>query len=265
MSSSAAILQHLVAEHTEGDPDDAWRLKLADRLALANSAWFGALSPPVRHDLLRTIRVRSYASREEIFAAGAPACAWRVCLTGAVRLATPARDGRALAMQILGAGRWFGDLPTSAAAVHTHRASAVGTTRIGEIDRQAMCALTGRYPEFHAAVLDWQARCLNSVIRLLEEHTTVHLATRIARQLHRLARDHGVPQGGEIRIALALRQTELAELLGCSRQRANKHMVELARRGIVRYEEGSYIVANPGALSQSAAAIKKVSPCSARC
>ena len=106
-----------------------------------------------------------------------------------------------------------------------------------------MSALLGKHPDFHAALLGWQSIRVASRIRLFEEHATLGLPARMPRQLYRLAQEHGAVHGhDEVRITLPLLQAELAELAGCSRQRANQQMVNLARLGVVRYEDGSYVV-----------------------
>jgi CRP-like cAMP-binding protein len=127
----------------------------------------------------------------------------------------------------------------------------MGATRVGEVDRQAVDALMERHADFHAALLDWQSMRLGSVFRLLEDHATQGLRARMARQLHRLARDHGIPNAhGEVKLALSLVQTDLAGLVGCSRQRANGHLVELVRNQVIRHEAGEYVVTDMNALVQ---------------
>jgi CRP-like cAMP-binding protein len=128
-------------------------------------------------------------------------------------------------------------------------AFAKGATRIGEVDKQAIEELLEKHSEFCEALLEWQSMRLKSMIRLLEEHATLPLPIRMARQMHRLAKDHGIPhEQGELKIALPLHQSDLAALAGCSRQRANEQMVDLARRNVIRYVSGTYVIANPGAL-----------------
>lgn len=246
------LLEALFAEGAISCDQEEWRLKAAERMALAGNSWFAALPSATRHDLLRSIRVRSCEPGETIFATGAPVRAWMVCLSGAVRIATSfTASGRSLALRFLRPGQWFGDLPVPGRPSHTHEACANGVTRIGEVDRLAVSALMDKHPEFHAALLEWQSMRLASVYRLLEEHAMLDLSARMARHLHRLARDHGMPHGrGEIRIGLSLLQSDLAALVGCSRQRANEELVALTRRQLVRYEKGSLVVTDRRALDR---------------
>jgi CRP-like cAMP-binding protein len=115
------LLQHLREEGADARHGDAWRLKVSERLALAENSWFAGLSSAIRHDLLRAIRVRLYESDEEIFQAGAPVRAWMVCLSGSARVATSSQTGRSLTLRYLRPGHWFGDLPAPRSSSHTHR------------------------------------------------------------------------------------------------------------------------------------------------
>jgi CRP/FNR family transcriptional regulator, cyclic AMP receptor protein len=168
-----------------------------------------------------------------------------------VRVATSTAAERSLTLRYIRPGQWFGDLPVFGSDAHTHDAFAQGPTHVGELAGADVCALMDRYPDFHRSLLAWQSMRLTSVFGLLEDHATLNLRERLARQLHRLARDHGVSEGeGEIRIGLALPQAELADLVGCSRQRLNLHIRALARQGLVRYERDKFIVPNRLALER---------------
>jgi CRP-like cAMP-binding protein len=238
------LLEALWAEGAVSSDQEDWRLRAGERMALAGNSWFAGLPSATRHDLLRAIHVRSYESGETIFASGEPVRAWMVCVGGAVRIATTfTASGRSLALQFLRPGQWFGDLPAPGRSGHTHEACANGLTRIGEVDRLSVSSLLDKHLEFRAALLDWQSMRLASVYRLLEEHATLNLSARMARHLHRLTKDHGMPHGGgEIRIGLSLVQSDLAALVGCSRQRANEELRELTRQELVRFEKGSLVI-----------------------
>jgi CRP-like cAMP-binding protein len=157
--------------------------------------------------------------------------------------------GRSLTLGILRSGQWFGELPAVGAAKHTHHAFTKGATRVGVVDQRAIEALLEKHVKFCRALLDWQSMRTNSMIHLLEEHATLDLPARMARQIQRLAKDHGTPHGhGELKIELPLQQSELADMAGCSRQRSNQRLVDLVRRGVIRYVSGAHIVADLNAL-----------------
>jgi len=225
---------------------------LTDELnALSNNAWFLGLSAAMRHDMLRALRVTTYGANEQIFYAAAPVHGWMVCVSGAVRLSIPSSTGRHLTLRFLRPGQWFGAVPTESGSVHVHDASAKGETRVGELCADDILYLSKTHSDFHLALLKWESFRLQSVFRLLEAHATEDLGMRMARQLHRLAKDHGVPNGGtEMRITLHLRQSDLADLAGCSRQRANEQIGKFMQNGLIRHENGVYVIKDPLALER---------------
>jgi CRP/FNR family cyclic AMP-dependent transcriptional regulator len=148
-----------------------------------------------------------------------------------------------LTLQFLQPGDWFGDLPISATSSQIHCVWAKSAARVGKVHHEAMSALMTKHAEFLGMLLEWQSTRMALLMRLLEEQATSDLPTRMACQLLRLARQYGATNGpDEIRITLPLVQAEFADLTGCSRQRANEQIVQLIRRGLVRFEAGSYVV-----------------------
>lgn len=219
------------------------RLTAAERRALAGNSWFTGLSPAVRHDLLRALRARTCEAGEPIFRSGEPARAWLVCLSGAVRIGIRSPSGHTPALRFIRPGQWFGDLPLAGAAVHTHDAAAQGPARIGEVESGVVHALMKTHLAFHAALLQWQSLRLASIFELLADRLTLDLRARVARQLLRLGKDHGVKQpSGEVRIALEFVQADLADLVSCSRQRLNQQLRDFIKRGILRCDHDGYVI-----------------------
>jgi CRP/FNR family transcriptional regulator, cyclic AMP receptor protein len=243
----------LCHEETESPDVEEWRLKTTERSAVATNSWFAGLSSDIRHDLLRALRVRSCEPGENLFSAGDPVHAWMVCLAGAVRVGTSFATGRSLTLRFLRPGHWFGDLPLTSGACHTHDASAHGRARIGEVPREAVSSLMGKHPAFQAALYEWQSMRLALVFGALEDHATMGVYARLARQLHRLAKDHGMARhDGQVRIGLSLAQGDLANLVGCTRQSVNYRIGVLTKQGLIRNEQGSLIVTDLGALEKLA-------------
>lgn len=237
-------------EDAQSAAADPWRLSSADRAALANNSWFSSLPAMVRHDLVRAIRVRAFAPAEPVFATGAPLRSWWVCLDGAVRMGASYAGGRSLALLVLRPGQWFGDLPLHHPATNTHDAASLGASRLGEVDAASMQALVESHPQFHSHLYRWQSLRLESIFGLLEDHATLPLSVKIAKQLYRLARSHGVREAnGDIRIALTLSQADVGSLVGSSRQRANAELGDLMRRGILAFRNGTYTILDMASLT----------------
>ena len=219
------------------------------RVAVAGGGWFGTLTPAVRHDLLRVMRVRHHAHGDTIFRRGDPADAWLACATGAVRISSAASNGRPLTLTIVGPGRWFGDPPLSQEDRRTHDAQAHGDTRVVAVSRADLQRTLELHPSLYPALMRLQALRLRQVFNVVEDLAGLGLRARLGRQLLQLAGAHGVPcGGGEVRIRVRMRQDLLAELLGCSRQRVNEQLGELTRAQFIRREAGALVLRDPAGL-----------------
>ncbi len=230
-------------------------LLMADeRAAIGGGRWFAALPPALRHDILRVLRVRRHAAGERIFAQGEAATAWMACAAGAVRVSSTTPGGRVLTLTFVRPGRWFGDPPLGAADVRSHDAWAQGPTTTVSVARGDLLQVLERHPAFALALVELQRLRLQQAFGLVEELASLGLRARLARQLLHLMRGYGERcRGGEVRIALRLRQHLLAELLGCSRQRVNEQLRELAADQVIRKEKGWLVVRNPVRLAGFAA------------
>jgi CRP/FNR family transcriptional regulator len=74
--------------------------------------------------------------------------------------------------------------------------------------------------------------------------------SRLARKLLELAQQHGsvVPEG--VRINLTLNQTDLAGLVGATRESINKTLGVFRRQGMILAEQGRLTILDPDALRE---------------
>jgi CRP/FNR family cyclic AMP-dependent transcriptional regulator len=80
-------------------------------------------------------------------------------------------------------------------------------------------------------LLSHRLRFANDQIQAL---CTLDVQGRLARQILAMADRYGSPEaGGEVRIPLRLTQSDLAEIVGASRERVNQVIVELKQRGLI--------------------------------
>jgi CRP/FNR family cyclic AMP-dependent transcriptional regulator len=78
--------------------------------------------------------------------------------------------------------------------------------------------------------------------------------TRLARRLLSLAEEHGeqVGEGQEIRITVRVTQEEMAQMIGVSRESANRLIASFAGRGWIEWNEGHPLLLRPEALMRRA-------------
>src|SRR5690606_20953089 len=108
-------------------------------------------------------------------------------------------------------------------------------------------------------VLEQEPRLARHVIELLcerlrlnteriSEQAFLSLHDRLARKIEALAIAHGQHCTDGVRIALRLSQTDLALMLGVTREAVNKQLKSWAQAGVLKLERGSITVRDLKAL-----------------
>ena len=226
-------------------------LTIEERAAINGGRWFSALSPSLRHDILRCAFVKRCKDGELIAARGDPPEQWIACAKGAVRVSSTAVSGKQVTLTYVEPGIWFGDVAMFDGDRRTHDAYAHGDTTILCVARADFRKILATHVELYEALMRLQARRIRTLFGLVEDLNTLPLRARLAKQLIHLVRSYGVPNladGSQMRIGLQLAQEELAQLLGASRQRVNQELKQMERQGAIRIEPAGLVVLDRSAL-----------------
>jgi len=226
-------------------------LDLEERAAINAGRWFSALSPSLRHDILRTSYVKRYVDGDLIAARGEPPEDWVACAKGAVRVSSTSITGKLVTLTYVEPGVWFGDVSIFDGDRRTHDAYAHGETTIVCVAKADFKKILATHVELYEAMLRLHARRIRQLYGLVEDLNTLPLRARLAKQLLHLVRSYGIPSlsnGHEMRIGLQLAQEELAQLLGASRQRVNQELKAMEREEAIRIEPGGLVIRQPDTL-----------------
>ena len=226
-------------------------LTMDEREAINAGRWFSALSPSLRHDILRCAYVKRYKNGELIAARGDPPDEWVACARGAVRVSSTSISGKQITLTYVEPGIWFGDVAIFDGDRRTHDAYAHGDSTILCVAKADFKKILASHVELYDAMLRLQARRIRQLFGLVEDLNTLPLRARLAKQLLHLVRSYGVASladASEMRISLQLAQEELAQLLGASRQRVNQELKSMERENAIRIEPGGLVVRNRDAL-----------------
>ena len=230
-------------------------LAFDERAAINAGRWFASLSPPLRHDILRSAQVQRFKDGQLICARGDPALVWAAVARGAVRVGGSRMPGKAVTLTYVEPGAWIGDVGIFGGGIRTHDAYAHGDTTLLQVSRADLFRILEAHVELYGALLRLNAGRLRHMFRQIEDLNTLPLRARLATQLKGLMRSYGMPlrpDSGEIRIGLSLAQQDLAGLLGASRQRVNRELKLMEREETIRVNQGSLVVRCPETLSRIA-------------
>jgi CRP-like cAMP-binding protein len=151
---------------------------------------------------------------------------------GQVKLTRTSAEGREIILDILGPGEIFGELALAGEKVRSHSAEALRDALVCIIPRKIFEDLLKRHPEMTLRVLKLVGLRRRQLEMKLEDLIFQPLAGRLALALLGQARRHGTTEkDGSIRIPIT--QSDLAHLIGASREAVAEQLAELKRQGLI--------------------------------
>ncbi len=212
------------------------------RDALRSSGLFGAADDAAIEALVRVLRIRRFRRGETVFHQGDPGDALFVIASGSVKVVLPSDEGAEPAIvAILGSGEFFGELAILDGAPHSATIVAVEATETLVLHRDAFLGLVDSDPGLRRTLLASLAAEIRRLTGHVEDLHFLDLPGRLASRIVRLAAAAGTTNG-EARIAWPYTQSELAGMIGGSRQSVNRLLAELGDEGLVRIERDMLVV-----------------------
>jgi CRP-like cAMP-binding protein len=200
----------------------------------------------------RAARVRPYAPGETIYCQGDPGEHMFRLVSGAVRMSVMRADGRELLYALFEPGACFGVSSLIDGEPLPQGAEAAETSEIQVVSRAAFDQLRAEHRAFDDALL----RLVTRHMRLLSVHfADAHLEDVTARVASRLAaacRSFGQSVDDGVALAVRVSQSDLASMVGGSRQTVNRVLQQFQREGLVSVRGGRLIVHDLDALAARA-------------
>lgn len=221
---------------------------------LAQVGLFGDLSSAELIGLAALMRPRTFARDEVIYLRGDPGTGFYVIATGRVKITLTSPDGKELILRRLGPGEFHGELallddhPRSADAISVEP----GVSLV--LQRDAFRAFLGDHPTVATKLLATVSQYLRSNAELIQDKTFLDVPARLARTLLELAggssADNSLPPAGAV-IPDKMKQSELASLVGATRESINKWLGSFEKQGLIGYDKvGRITLLRPTGLKQ---------------
>jgi CRP/FNR family cyclic AMP-dependent transcriptional regulator len=192
----------------------------------------------LREDTLRALAdrsvERSYPRHGRLFYQGDPGSGLYVLASGLVKVVVTSEDGEEMVLVTLGPGDAFGELSIVDGGPRSASAEALEPTVALVITREVLLDLATRDSGLTEALL----RTLGALLRRLTEQASdlvfLDLPGRMAKLLAVLAAERGSETPEGIELDANLTQTDLAGMVGASRQSVNQILQGFARRGYLQ-------------------------------
>jgi CRP-like cAMP-binding protein len=213
---------------------------------------FCGLSPDSIAPLAQASTVRVTERGAEIFAAGDGVDGLRVVLSGQVRLWIADREGRELTLSFAEPGDSFGEIALLDGLPRSASATAHATTRCLFLPAHAVELALAADSAFARHMIVSLCEILRRNVGTIGGFAFSGLDVRLARRLYDLAHDHAEITGRCARFTRNFSQTDLAQLLGVTREAVNKKLRALEHDGLVRRANGELSLPDLHALAARA-------------
>lgn len=200
----------------------------------------------VDEDALRALvgqmRPRRFRRGEVIFHQDDIGDALHIVVSGAVKIVLPSEGGDEAIIASLHPGDFFGELALLDAGPRSTTAAALEPTETLTLRREAFLDLVAEDRHVVAALL----RALAGELRRLTGHVGelhfLDLAGRLATRLARLARDAEPDADGRVELDWPFTQSDLAAMIGGTRQSVNKLLSGLVDDGLITIERDTLVI-----------------------
>lgn len=219
--------------------------------ALRACALFGAMDDASVEAVARLLRTRRFRRNEVVFHAGDPGDALFVVESGSVKIVLASVEGEEAIIATLGPGEFFGELAILDGAERSATAVALEPTALGSLGRAPFLELVAREPGIRVALLAALAGELRRLTRHVEELHFLALPGRLALRLVELAHPSDAADPAAV-VSGHYTQSDLASMIGCSRQTVNRLLGDFAAEGLIRVEHDTIHIPDLEALARVA-------------
>ncbi|MDL2334967.1 MAG: Crp/Fnr family transcriptional regulator [Chloroflexota bacterium] len=220
--------------------------------ALARCPLFEHASRNILESLAQRLRRRRFRRNEVIFHQGDPGDALHIVAAGAVKILLPSAEGDEAIIATLRPGDFFGELALLDGASRSATAAALDQADTLVLPRPVFIELLDTLPGLRDALLAGLAHELRRLTGHVEELHFLDLAGRLAMRLSRLASESAPGATGEIKLDWPYTQSDLAAMIGGTRQSVNRLLSELVDDGLIRIDPDALFITDADELARRA-------------
>lgn len=188
----------------------------------AQVSLFSTLDPEALRELASAARRRGFRAGEVIFHRDDPGQVLYVIREGKVKICINSPDGHEVVLAVFGPGDYFGELALLDGQPRSASAVAIDLVEVYALQRSDFINIVIHHPRIAIQVMNVLSQRLRQTDAMIEDLLFLDVHGRVAKKLLDLADLHGVRTPDGIRIDMKLTQSDLAALVGASRESVNK-------------------------------------------
>ena len=221
--------------------------------SLRRCALFAGVDEPTLARCIDTLGSRRYRRNETIFHQGDPGESLYILESGSVKIVLPSPGSADDAIiATLTRGDFFGELALLDGAPHSATAVATEPSEALLLGRTRFQDLVEADPALRRALFAGLAAELRRLTGHVEELLFLDLPGRLASRIAHLARETQPGQATEVRLDWPYTQSDLASMVGGTRQTVNRILADMTMQGLIRVERDTLVIPDLARLDRAA-------------
>jgi len=209
---------------------------------LGQTDLFQTFDPAALHLIAERLVGRSYGKGQIIFHQGDPGDALFVLESGLVKVSVTSPRGDQMVLVTMAAPETFGELSLIDGRPRSASVEVVEPARVLRLERDVWKQLLAQQPKFTDALLRSTARMIRRLTDQASDFAFLDLHGRVSKLLIRFADERGHQSQEGILLDLHLTQSDIARMVGGSRQSVNQILRSLEERGYLEIQNRKILV-----------------------
>jgi CRP/FNR family transcriptional regulator, cyclic AMP receptor protein len=206
---------------------------------------FSELSDPELERIAQVAIPRSFPNDTRVFHEGDPGDACFIVRSGSCRVTREHPDGRAITLANLGPGAIFGELAMLDGEARSASVEATEDTDLLALPASDMRALIREHPGMAEKLVVALTRRLREANERIARQSFQTVPSRVAGVLDQLLAEDRMTPTVRDGVTIRLRQSDLAQLAGTSRESVSRFLATLERAGVVQVGRGRVTILEP--------------------
>lgn len=190
-----------------------------------------------------------YQQGDVIFREGDPGQVVYLVAAGQVRIFVNGWDGNETSVILFGRpGDMFGELAVVDGLPRSATAVALGDTALYLLNREDFRQHMVQCPQLALNFMKVLTKRVRYNTQQMDSFASLGISQRLARKLMELAQNYGRVDTDGVQIAISLTQTDIASLIGATRESTNKSLRDFRKQQWILMKKGHIIIRDPEAL-----------------
>lgn len=203
---------------------------------------FEGFSASDADQIARLVATRRYRSKEVIVRQLDPGPELFVILEGHAKVISSGSEGRDTALDIVGPGEVFDEVSLLDGGPRSATIVTLTPCTMLVLHREPFMTFLERNPKVAIHLLQLVVRRLRRLTHRAEDIAFLDVSARLAKRIAQLAEEHGAGEQDGVRVLFRLSQQEIGDLIGATRESANKHLRLWEQQRLVSQRSGHLIV-----------------------